>query len=140
MTSKRSWATRLSAAVLCVPLATPVGQRPHLTADHIRLSADDDGRSIHVLPGSSIELELRPDSDGGYRTPRSDRPDVLRETDRSEDSRGAARATFIAVRPGYALIVSEREPACGDAADCDAGHPYEVQIAVDHAPQDSTYR
>jgi hypothetical protein len=106
----------------------------------VRLGDADDGRSVHVLPGTRIEVELRPNAQGGYRAPTTDRPDVLREDSRGEDDPGPgeAHARFVAAAPGYATITSDRDAACGQFLECDtAAHPYRVHVAVDHSPEDS---
>jgi hypothetical protein len=106
----------------------------------MRLGVADDGRSVHVLPGTRIEIDLRPNGERGYRAPHTDRPDVLREDARSEDDPepGEAHGRFVALEPGYATITSDRDSSCGQSTECDtAAHPYRVHVAVDHSPEDS---
>jgi hypothetical protein len=146
MPSTPAWATRASAVVFCIPAvllllpATSNAGAGRMSAPHLRLGEADNGRSVHVLPRTRIDVDLRPDSAGGYRAPHTDRLDVLREEAASEDDPqpGHARAEFVALEPGYATIISDRDAACGQFLECDtAAHPYRVHVAVDHSPSDS---
>jgi hypothetical protein len=112
----RSGTARPGSNAVAPPLSTVPRSSPSASvasALTINLTAADSGRTITVVAGTVVNIDLAPDT-GSYDPPSVDHPAVLQETAHhgGYPATSDAVATFAAIADGSATITSLTDLAC----------------------------